>query len=176
MLVRRRPSVAISRFGLHRDAAAAVEFAFVCVPLFILIMAALELGRAMMVLAWMSNAARAACRYAVVQPPPQDGTNALNIETTVGNTMKTAMVYSVGVHVYYYTPTSGNYTAPGTGSTWNPYPTSAQTAPYHPQSSQGDYVRVTVRVNAKDMTWVPVYWFLGSSQAFAVSEDMAMEY
>ncbi len=162
---------------LRRSGAAAVEFAVVCLPLFAVIMAALELGRAMMVLQGMSNAARTACRYGVCLPPPSDGTNLTDIQSQATTQLaKQVMVYSSTVNVYYYTPSSGTYTAPSTSSTWNSYPTTSQSSPAHPQSSQGDYLRVQVVVNAKDVTWVPFYWFLGASQSFKVNEDMAMEY
>lgn len=175
MFVRPIQPAVSSRLGRWRGGAAAVEFAFVCIPLFMLIVAALELGRAMMVLEYMSNAARVACRYAVVQPPPTDGTNLTNIQAKATNTLAIAMVKTTAptVNVYFFTPSSPSFTPPTDTSTWTTYPNTTST---HPASQFKDYVRVNVQVNASDVTWVPFYWFLGKNQQFSVNEDMTMEF
>ena len=170
MLFRPIRPAASFRLGRMRGGAAAVEFAFVCLPLFVLIAAAIELGRAMMVVEYMGNAARAACRYAVVQSAPTNGTNLTNIKAKATNTLAIAMVNSSTITVSYYTPTSPSYTPPTSSSTWSSYPSAANS---HPTS--GDFVQVKVQANAKDVTWLPFYWFLGKSQVFSVDEDMVVE-
>ena len=160
----------VRRQRFARRGAATVEFAVICLPLVLLIAAALELGRAMMVQEFMANAARTACRYAVVQPAPTDNTNLTNIEARATHTLAIALVNTSAVNVYYFTPSDPSYTPPTLSSTWTSYPS---TSSAHPTS--GDYVRVNVQVNARDVSWVPFYWFLGKNQLLSVNKDMIVE-
>jgi len=66
-----------SRFG-----ATVVEFSFVCVPIFLLIFATIELGRGMMAMQSLEEAARCGCRAAIVRNATTN-----NIDTKVGEIM-----------------------------------------------------------------------------------------
>jgi Flp pilus assembly protein TadG len=169
----------------RRSGAAAVEFAFVCMPLLTFVMGAIELGRGLMVVEYMGNAARQACRYAAVQPTPTDGTNLTNIQNRATNTLAIALVKksAVTVTVTYYNTSANSYAIPSspppagsTGNNWLAYPNSSATASSangHPAS--GDYVNVNVQVSASGVTWLPFYWFLRNNQTFSVDEDMVIE-
>lgn len=165
-----RPAKA-SRANPPRRGATAVEFAAICMPLFMFIVVSIELGRAMMVLEYMSNAARIACRYAVVNSPPTSSATVTNIQQQATNQLAIALVFKSTINVYYYTPVSPNYTPlstlpPSTG--WSSYPEIASTAP-----TSGNYVCVTVQVNVKDVSWL--HMFLGQNQTMTVSEQMVVE-
>jgi Flp pilus assembly protein TadG len=142
-----------------------------CLPLFALIVGAIEMGRAMMVYEFMANAARAGCRrgctLAAVGTP---ATNQATITTVVNDTLRTALVGTSTTDIYYYRPTSGtNYAPPNLQSTWSNYGSTAATQPI-----QGDYIRVRVRVNVRDVTWLPGGWFLKNG-TFEINEDMLVE-
>jgi Flp pilus assembly protein TadG len=153
----------------RRSGAAAVEFAFICIPLLTFIVAAIELGRAMMVVNFMSNAARQACRYAVVHASASES----DIEAVATHALGIAMVYKVnnsGSMVYYYSSSSNSYDPPSAlpgNSPWTQY--QSTTTP-----TTGDYVGVHIQVKASDVSWMPVSWFLKSAM-FTANESMVYE-
>jgi len=91
--VRKRRSLKRDRRG-----AAAVEFAFVAVPLFLFIFASIEMGRALMAVQSMEEAARAGCRVAVLK-----GATTSSVQTEVASIMNMA---GIATYTTTITPTS----------------------------------------------------------------------
>jgi Flp pilus assembly protein TadG len=81
-------------FARRRRGAAALEFALVAIPLFLFVFSSIEMGRALMALQSMQEAARGACRTAVVS-----GATAESVEAEVRQTMQMAGIqrYSVAI-------------------------------------------------------------------------------
>ena len=62
--------------ALQRRGTVSVEFAFVAIPMFILLFAAVELGRGMMTVQALEEAARSGCRIAVLKGAKTEGVKA----------------------------------------------------------------------------------------------------
>lgn len=83
-----------SQRGVNRRGAAAVEFAIVAVPLFLLILTCFEFCRGMMVVSTMDEAVRAGCRVAILR-----GSTLTAVEQEVGNFLGISGVDSYSVSV-----------------------------------------------------------------------------
>jgi Flp pilus assembly protein TadG len=81
-------------FHRRRRGAAALEFAIVAIPMFLFVFTSIEMGRAMMALQSMEEAARVGCRTAVVK-----GATTESVAAEVDEVMRMAGIanYSVAV-------------------------------------------------------------------------------
>ena len=91
----------------HRRGTATVEFAIVAIPLFLLIFASIEFGRAMMAMQGLEEAARAGCRKAVLK-----GSTPAEVESTVDDIL---LANGIGVYAVDVTPTNLD-----TATRWEP--------------------------------------------------------
>jgi Flp pilus assembly protein TadG len=116
-----------------RQGAAAVEFAVVAPLLFLVIVGAIEFGRAMMSLELLSNAARQGARTGVL---------ASSSNSTITSAVNTSLA------------NAGITGANSPTIKVNGQSVDASTA------VTGDQITVTVSVPASNITWLPVSWFL----------------
>ncbi|MBO0696901.1 MAG: pilus assembly protein [Zavarzinella sp.] len=117
----------------NRPAAATVEFAFVVPLFFLLILGAIDCGRAMMGLDLIANASRSGCRAGTL---PQ----ATNSDVTS----------AVDAHL-----SSGGVSGATTTVQVNGQPADVATA------RKGDQITVTVSVPFSSVNWLPTSWFFG---------------
>jgi Flp pilus assembly protein TadG len=110
-----------------RRAAAAVEFAVVAPVLFILVLGTVEVGRGLMVIQLLTNAARAGCRTGVIE-----GKATSDINTTVTTILTAQGITTEGVTVQV-----------------NDGSADASTA------RSGDEITVKVSIPTSKITWVP---------------------
>ena len=110
-----------------RRGAAAVEFAIVAPVLFAVVLGIIEVGRGLMVIHLLNNAARAGCRVGVIE-----GKATSDITTAVTNVLSAQGVTAEGVTVQV-----------------NDGSADASTA------QSGDEITVLVSIPASKVTWVP---------------------
>jgi Flp pilus assembly protein TadG len=122
-----------------RRGAAAVEFAVVAVLLFVLVLGIVEVGRAMMVLEMLGNAARNGARVGTLP-----GSTTQRVSDEVSNTLT-----STGVAVADAADIKVNGSASTAGTDL------VSTA------VSGDTISVTVRVQYAQVTWLPTTLFMG---------------
>lgn len=134
MLIKSNASAKQSTLGRHspRRGAAVVEFAMVASLLFLLLLGIIELGRAMMVLEMLNNAARNGARIGVLQ-----GSDNTQVTSAVTNALA-----------------SGGISGTTTAIKVNGATTNVNTA------VPGDAISVTVSVPYSNVTWLPSSMFL----------------
>jgi Flp pilus assembly protein TadG len=120
----------------RRRGAAVVEFALVGSLLVLLIFGMIELGRAIMVLQLLNNAARHGCREGAL---PEKSTN--DIGVAVGTFLEDAGIANAHITVRVND-------ADGEAST----------------ADTGDAISVSVSVSASDISWLPSARYLGNMQ------------
>jgi Flp pilus assembly protein TadG len=154
----------------RRTAAATVEFAVVCLPLFVLIFGLLELGRAFMVQELLNNAARAGARASGLSPNGAAEVGAAIKQALAGTIRPTDVVVLVTVKTvkpsdYPSGPTFGICSGTSWGS--SPYTlttsdgTAWTTSPTWLVSSQipsGAQVDVQVSVYYSKVAWIATLW------------------
>jgi Flp pilus assembly protein TadG len=118
-----------------RRAAAAVEFAVVAPVLFCLVLGIVEVGRGLMVIQLLNNAARAGCRTGVVE-----GRATSDINATVTSILTAQGITTEGVTVQV-----------------NDGSADASTA------QSGDEITVKVSIPTSNITWVPGGGYLHGS-------------
>ncbi len=157
----------------RRRGAAAAEFAMLAVPL----AGMLEFGRALMVKQVLTDAARRACRVAIIELETHATVvaqvrNALyNPSDTKGTTLSQAAANNASVYIYRYAGPANNGAwsvatasgagAPGSGS-WSTSSASGGTD-WVKNSSRGDAIAVKVTVKIADTGWV-YGWFLTGTE------------
>jgi Flp pilus assembly protein TadG len=110
-----------------RRAASSVEFAVVAPVLFILVLGTIEIGRGLMVIQLLTNAARAGCRTGIIE-----GKATSDINTTVTTILTAQGITTEGVTVQV-----------------NDGSADASTA------NSGDEITVKVSIPTSKITWVP---------------------
>jgi Flp pilus assembly protein TadG len=121
----------------QRRGASSVELAFVAPILFLIILGIFEVGRGLMVVHLLNNAAQAGCRTGIIEGKSTD-----NIKTAVNNALSAAGVNSDTVTVLV-----------------NEGSVDASTA------QAGDEITVKVTVPVGKITWVPgMQWLTGTLQ------------
>jgi Flp pilus assembly protein TadG len=141
MQLRPGRSAAAGRAGARRGVAA-VEFAVMATLLFTLILGIVEIGRAMMVLEILNNAARNGCRVGVLS-----GSSNADVSTAVDNALS------------------------GTGVTGYDAPTITVNGSAANVSTavSGDAVSVTVSAPYSNVTWLPTTLFLSGKSLSSVA-------
>lgn len=125
----------IRKTGARRPAAAAVETAFVMIPLIMMIMGVFEYGRLLMDWNLLNNAAREGCRYALVN------NTAATLSTDVTNLVTTYMGKEAGSFNSFTVTVSGTHAG-----------ASAVVSDLAP----GDMIMVTVSGQYKFMNIIPL--------------------
>jgi Flp pilus assembly protein TadG len=153
------PSLKIARFAGRktraRRAAAAVEFAVVAPIMVMIAVGSIELGRSMMVLDLLNNAARLGCRMGVL---PGNGNS--DITTAVTNALSDTGVQGAAAPVIEVLPQgTSNWVNPGDAGS----------------AVQGDTVRVTVSVAYKNVSWLGFNWFMSSGATLSGKIAMTKE-
>jgi Flp pilus assembly protein TadG len=128
-------SIARSLTGSRRRGAHTVEVAFVSPVLFLTILGLFEIGRGLMVVHLLNNAAQAGCRAGIIE-----GQSTANIQTAVNNALTATGVSGDSVTVQV-----------------NDGSADASTA------GVGDEITVLVSVPISAITWVPGAKFLTGS-------------
>jgi Flp pilus assembly protein TadG len=123
------------RFCLDRPGAATVEMAFIAPVVFLLILGIVEIGRGIMVVHLLNNAAELGCRTGIVE-----GTSTANIQSTVTSELKSAGISGETVTVKV-----------------NDASADASTA------GAGDEITVVVTVPTSSISWVGINRFLSGS-------------
>jgi len=118
-----------------RKGAAAMEFAVVAPIMFMMILAMIELGRGLMVVHMLTNAARNGCRAGVVE-----GKSNADVISAVNTALKPVGISSDTVTVQVND---------GSGDVIN--------------AQAGDELTVVVRVPTSSVSWVPVTQYLSPS-------------
>src|SRR5579885_1717076 len=153
------PSFRIARFAGRKNrprrAAAAVEFAVVAPIMVMIVVGSIELGRSMMVLDLLNNAARLGCRVGVL---PCNGNS--DITTAVTNALSGTGVQGAAAPVIEVLPQgTSKWVSPGDAGS----------------AVQGDTVRVTVSVPYKNVSWLGFNWFMSSSATLTGKIAMTKE-
>ena len=145
-LAARTPQTAKRRFrGRKRRGAAAVEFAVVAIPFFLLVFGMFEIGRMMMVRQVLTNASREGARAVILE-----SATVANVETMVTN-------YTASCAVPGVTATC-SFGAPDLNSV----------GPKEP-------ITVTVSVPFSSVSWMPGAWFFNGSDVITASAVMGRE-
>ncbi|EMI22468.1 TadE family protein [Rhodopirellula maiorica SM1] len=117
-------SVAINRSSTRRGTVS-VEFAFVAIPMFILLFAAIELGRGMMAVQALEEAARSGCRIAVLK-----GANEKDVKAEVNQLSDAMGISNTSIEIEpaslnttpQWAPVTVRVTANFADMTWLPIP------------------------------------------------------
>jgi Flp pilus assembly protein TadG len=119
----------------RRRGATAVEFAIMAPLLFLVFLGIIEVGRGLMVVHLLNNAAEAGCRAGIVE-----GQSTANIASVVVNALKSVGVSGESVTVQINDGSSDASTA-----------------------AAGDEITVIAKVPVSSISWVPVPQFLSGS-------------
>jgi len=149
--------------GRRRRGAAAVEFALISIWLFIIVMGTIEVGRALMVVELLNNAARSGARVGAL---PNNYYTA--IKTEVDDVLKNAKLdlpsREIDVQVDPRSPSG--YQSANSDTAFKALVT---------KSGAGQWVRVEVRVPLSDVTWLPTNWVMSSSTKLSSNATMRRE-
>lgn len=111
--------------GQRRLGASVVEFSFVCLPIFLLIFGTIELGRGMMAMQAVEEAARSGCRAAIVRNATTNDVEAKVAEmmTATGISSYTTTVQPSSLDtVPQWDPITVTVTTDVSAFTWLPVP------------------------------------------------------
>lgn len=147
----------IHRTSSRRRGAEAVEFALICLPLFLGIMGMIELARAFMVSEMMNHASREGVRTATLKGKTYD-----DVVAAVNNAASPARISNVTTTVVV-TSTSGTVTTPTNNST------------FAAAALSGSSIKVTASVNYGNVTWLPFHWFVKSGAKLSTTASMQKE-
>jgi len=155
-----RSPIALSR---RRSGAAAVEFALISIWLFIIVMGTIEVGRALMVVELLNNAARSGARVGTLP-----GNYYTAVKTEVDDVLKNAKLDlpSREIDVKIDPRSPSGYQAANSDSAFKTLVA---------KDGGGQWVRVEVTIPLKDVTWLPTNWVMDSSTNLSSVATMRRE-
>jgi Flp pilus assembly protein TadG len=135
--------------------AAAVEFVVVAPVLLTLVFGCIDLGRSIMVLDLLTNAARAGCRVGIL---PSNGNS--DIDTAVSNALASGGITTAPDPTIDVMPQGKTkWTSPGDAGS----------------ATTGDAIRVTVSVPYTQTNWLAFNWFMPASANLSSAVVMSKE-
>ncbi len=163
----------------RREGAAVVEFAFLLPVMLGLVMATIEFGRAMQVDEALTEGARAGCRQAIALSPGDTSNDLSTITTAVQNACKmeglpspSTTADSNGVQTLVI-ETAGPGPTTGSTTNWSSWSPTWSTYSSSSPPGSGYLVRVTVKAQASQVTWLPMGgWWLGKNFYFSSNAVM----
>jgi Flp pilus assembly protein TadG len=130
----------------RRQGAAAVEFALVAPLFFLVVLGMVEIGRAIMVMQIVTNAAREGARFAVIDGP---------IDQTTGKSTTTATAVQTWTKNYM-----SNAALPSSAAT-------VTVSPEPSTAADGAQITVTVTIPYSAVSWLPTAQFLSGKSLSA---------